>query len=109
MLRLSLPTRERGLKFSYLPVKPDSAASLPTRERGLKSAALDNKIIKGFVAPYTGAWIEIILWDAPAASAARSLPTRERGLKFRIDDIECHKVDVAPYTGAWIEISVQPQ
>ena len=55
------------------------------------------------VAPYTGAWIEII---APVVEGGEdtSLPTRERGLKY--DDGETIWVDreVAPYTGAWIEI-----
>ena len=56
------------------------------------------------VAPYTGAWIEIIaevdthkIWD-------ESHPTRVRGLKFlRLQSNSCLFI-VAPYTGAWIEI-----
>ena len=33
---VSLPTRERGLKYEDLPGKPHVVESLPTRERGLK-------------------------------------------------------------------------
>ena len=57
------------------------AGSLPTRERGLKYS-IEGGFGKGEnVAPYTGAWIEIL-------SHSIILP------------IEL----VAPYTGAWIEI-----
>ena len=57
-MTLSLPSRERGLKFDL--------GGLVGRERG--------------VAPFTGAWIEIS--TTPAAISARvSLPSRERGLK----------------------------
>ena len=33
------------------------------------------------VAPYAGAWIEILISAAARTQTARSLPTRERGLK----------------------------
>ncbi|SPF49127.1 hypothetical protein SBF1_4320007 [Candidatus Desulfosporosinus infrequens] len=56
---MSLPTRERGLKFN-LP--------LPQLERNL-------------VAPYAGAWIEIVSDQEKVCPLNRSLPTRERGLK----------------------------
>ena len=36
----------------------------------------------GSVAPYAGAWIEILNEELNAALAVGSLPTRERGLKF---------------------------
>ena len=34
---MSLPSRERGLKFLYVSLKGFSLSSLPSRERGLKS------------------------------------------------------------------------
>ena len=34
------------------------------------------------VAPYAGAWIEILAYDGVFAGS-ESLPTRERGLKYR--------------------------
>ena len=58
---MSLPSRERGLKF-----RPQSSVyldfqSLPSRERGLKF--LDKNLLAQLkqVAPFTGAWIEITL------------------------------------------------
>ena len=77
------------------------------------------------VAPFTGAWIEIIVgaWEG---EMIRSLPSRERGLKYGKDKMEHAKTrslpsrerglkfghnllllrfyQVAPFTGAWIEI-----
>ena len=55
--------------------------SLPSRERGLKSLKKHQRRIAEAVAPFTGAWIEIMY-------ALISVQT------------SC----VAPFTGAWIEI-----
>ena len=54
--------------------------SLPSRERGLKSK--DGYITeeKVNVAPFAGAWIEIMI-NAPDINVEASLPSRERGLK----------------------------
>ena len=78
-----------------------------------------------YVAPYAGAWIEIIRLSPrrvlprslptrerglKSKSVAcffrdfRSLPTRERGLKSEDNVIETEPNRVAPYAGAWIEI-----
>ena len=78
---LSLPSRERGLKFDWEPRTPWRTESLPSRERGLKYLCL---------------WVGLPI--------STSLPSRERGLKsdrvavLDLDDL------VAPFTGAWIEI-----
>ena len=55
--------------------------SLPSRERGLKLPWSLLSRVCPYVAPFTGAWIEI--------------------LKERYGD---KNVTVAPFTGAWIEI-----
>ena len=55
--------------------------SLPTRERGLKLQFVQCLFGDTWVAPYTGAWIEILY----------------------LKDAGYHPA-VAPYTGAWIEI-----
>ena len=78
--------------------------SLPSRERGLKWFIYAAKITGEVVAPFAGAWIEIVLYSvgyccsdvAPFAGAwieifeyvqaiadHLSLPSRERGLKFQ--------------------------
>ena len=55
-------------------------ASLPSRERGLKSVSV--RTINGveYVAPFAGAWIEI-LGCSSLVGTRLSLPSRERGLK----------------------------
>ena len=58
------------------------------------------------VAPFAGAWIEMLLLDLLAVLLL-SLPSRERGLKSSAVPCYsmCHKV--APFAGAWIEIPVK--
>ena len=58
--------------------------SLPTRERGLKWERAAFFIAFSWVAPYAGAWIEIIEFGAGV-----------------------HYNGVAPYAGAWIEMHLQ--
>ena len=55
------------------------------------------------VAPFAGAWIEISAM-MPTISPQRSLPSRERGLKSNEADEVSGAVKVAPFAGAWIEI-----
>ena len=56
------------------------------------------------VAPFTGAWIEIVIYLARRGSPGRSHPSRVRGLKY--GQRRQNPVDgpVAPFTGAWIEM-----
>ena len=56
---MSLPTRERGLKFFYVNGISVFPRSLPTRERGLKLEAAHRYLSERQVAPHAGAWIEI--------------------------------------------------
>ena len=56
--------------------------SLPTRERGLKLMSTLCLAMANQVAPYTGAWIEILVASATKQAKNMSLPTRERGLKY---------------------------
>ena len=79
-----------------------------------------------YVAPFAGAWIEIILINPfgikisslPSRERGlkffrsirnlirfQSLPSRERGLKFNVDGTEVLRWIVAPFAGAWIEIN----
>ena len=61
---LSLPSRERGLKFTVDAMNTAEHLSLPSRERGLKSAC-----------------------RVPFFRFFGSLPSRERGLKFTYHNI----------------------
>ena len=79
----SLPSRGRGLKYSFKPLYFILCRSLPSRGRGLKFTYSRDRTPLGAVAPFTGAWIEI--------------QSRKISLLAKI---------VAPFTGAWIEISI---
>ena len=58
-VRLSLPSRERGLKFVSSHIGARYTESLPSRERGLKSTNAQRLKLLNEVAPFAGAWIEI--------------------------------------------------
>ena len=77
--------------------------SLPSRERGLKFLKELSIISRLWVAPLAGAWIEIRQirsYPRPLSS----LPSRERGLKSTGKKSKPGKKMVAPLAGAWIEI-----
>ena len=59
---VSLPSRERGLKFQPYGEPVTDCRSLPSRERGLKLFVDATHEGLGFVAPFAGAWIEIVLY-----------------------------------------------
>ena len=77
--------------------------SHPTRVRGLKQGYHLRPVRGGTVAPYTGAWIETLLWTTYGHGQRRSHPTRVRGLKPVTGGTMIYLFEVAPYTGAWIE------
>ena len=100
--------------------------SLPSRERGLKYSNHCIGTQCNSVAPFAGAWIEILSYLLQLVGIVASLPSRERGLKF-IKNTFGIKFDrslpsrerglkwfvyaakitgevVAPFAGAWIEI-----
>ena len=121
----SLPSRERGLKYFLPPFVPMSQSSLPSRERGLKWKIAAIAVWDAAVAPFTGAWIEIVnlggcyILVASLPSRERglkfvavgaqtnsfaSLPSRERGLKFLQGRSCARSLRVAPFAEAWIEM-----
>ena len=80
------------------------AVSLPSRERGLKFCKYLLSCKDLIVAPFAGAWIEIsgaLLFQTPSLS----LPSRERGLKSPKTPQKPGKPEVAPFAGAWIEMT----
>ena len=101
--------------------------SLPSRERGLKFLKVSGITVLWVVAPFAGAWIEIevIKWNEAEDGLSlpsrerglksgagdvswkgyQSLPSRERGLKFIVLLLRMLISHVAPFAGAWIEIS----
>ena len=56
----SLPSRERGLKLDEFQSETGDYWSLPSRERGLKSVFGLDAPTAITVAPFAGAWIEIV-------------------------------------------------
>ena len=82
----------------------EGVGSLPLRERGLKYYPMRQVRIYLLVAPFTGAWIEILshgcrcqsLWVAPFTGAWIEIQALISSARTR---------PVAPFTGAWIEIT----
>ena len=78
--------------------------SLPSRERGLKCKYCNFTLEERQVAPFAGAWIEIV-HILPSIAQTASLPSRERGLKSEIPNHPEIVAIVAPFAGAWIEMA----
>ena len=80
--------------------------SHPSRVRGLKLIIDITDHGTPFVAPFTGAWIEILMvlvaWHsvsvAPFTGAWIEMP--------HVKDGDKRYIRVAPFTGAWIEIAM---
>ena len=87
----SLPSRERGLKLCKSSPFSLQILSLPSRERGLKLIGNPCDTVSGAVAPFAGAWIEIcplllidfIIWVAPFAGAWIEIETPPNNMVFR--------------------------
>ena len=78
--------------------------SLPSRERGLKFCPQKLTRHPDLVAPLAGAWIEIKKKNGELM-LNKSLPSRERGLKLLYEAIDALIQQVAPLAGAWIEMT----
>ncbi len=55
------------------------------------------------VAPFVGAWIEICI-NSLSVAFVWSLRSSERGLKYMLKEQLENQTYVAPFVGAWIEI-----
>ena len=84
IILLSLPSRERGLKFKLTPENYYTKEVAPFAGAWIEIRNIKKNCTVFSVAPFAGAWIEIILskWN-----------------KFT--------ENVAPFAGAWIEIKPQ--
>ena len=104
LLPQSLPSRERGLKFTNMSLAVWAEQVAPFA--GAWIEILDNgRVLKAdFVAPFAGAWIEMLFSPYRQTHICESLPSRERGLKSSGITINAVDVIVAPFAGAWIEI-----
>ena len=81
--------------------------SLPSRERGLKFELRVRARVRGLVAPFAGAWIEIS--SAAACNFMQTVaPFAGAWIEIVGDRKQCIETGVAPFAGAWIEmLSVQ--
>ena len=77
--------------------------SLPSRERGLKFLAAFGPMRRGEVAPFAGAWIEIVI-SLSAASNTHVAPFAGAWIEISAALRCASRSSVAPFAGAWIEI-----
>ena len=79
---LSHPSRVRGLKYEVPERQRLHLRSHPSRVRGLKLCLVYRTDSGCLVAPFTGAWIEMILRSFAKGATKMSHPSRVRGLKY---------------------------
>ena len=77
----SLPTWGRGLKFVVISVSAAFASVAPYMGAWIEIVQDDGQTGNVLVAPYMGAWIEITVPRSGSTATITSLPTWERGLK----------------------------
>ncbi len=100
---LSLPSRERGLKYDLDAVDKLCRESLPSRERGLKFRNDFLCFAPPIVAPLAGAWIE--MGNRSSAESLRSVaPLAGAWIEIEQEAQSRTAKHVAPLAGAWIEI-----
>ena len=80
--------------------------SHPSRVRGLKSYVIAGSSTGYYVAPFTGAWIEISIHRLIRAFSASVAPFTGAWIEIFLKIINFSVDNVAPFTGAWIEIKV---
>ena len=126
MFLLSLPMRERGLKFVFSLALWVSYVA-PHAGAWIEIGTSMGELLRWMVAPHAGAWIEMPQGIVQGSAPRSSLPMRERGLKCKLDlnRFLCntslpmrerglkysnyqlaHDQLVAPHAGAWIEIEL---
>ncbi len=101
---LSLPTRERGLKFICIPVQPIGQLVAPYTGAWIEIEFCTTLIAEDNVAPYTGAWIEMLLKDNGYLPLIEVAPYTGAWIEIAVFTGIDKNNNVAPYTGAWIEI-----
>ena len=78
---MSLPLRERGLKFNTRHIVIIATNVAPLAGAWIEISGINCDYCPGLVAPLAGAWIEIVVGQIYEHSIQPSLPLRERGLK----------------------------
>ena len=103
---LSLPSRERGLKLHKAPRTLESKMVAPFTGAWIEILTRVQRQAHNYVAPFTGAWIEIY---QKLTKAQKYLVAPFTGAWIEILQRAAHRQhsQVAPFTGAWIEISTK--
>ena len=78
--------------------------SLPSRERGLKFGAGVPVVCLVNVAPFAGAWIEMVLSN-PVQLCTMVAPFAGAWIEIHLRRVRLQAEKVAPFAGAWIEIA----
>ena len=99
----SLPSWERGLKYRFKGSGLNETWSLPSWERGLKFIVFSFSEVVDRVAPFVGAWIEI-LQNFRSCPTCLVAPFVGAWIEILQNFRSCPTCLVAPFVGAWIEI-----
>ena len=78
--------------------------SLPSRERGLKFLKRLQLLVLSYVAPLAGAWIEILITFILGQPAILVAPLAGAWIEIYLQEGCQRSRVVAPLAGAWIEI-----
>ena len=78
--------------------------SLPSRERGLKYQRKEDKLWTVYVAPFAGAWIEICFLLSERTKVHIVAPFAGAWIEITKEKRMLAELFVAPFAGAWIEI-----
>ena len=81
-----------------------TSMSLPSRERGLKYQRKEDKLWTVYVAPFAGAWIEICFLLSERTKVHIVAPFAGAWIEITKEKRMLAELLVAPFAGAWIEI-----
>ena len=102
--RMSLPSRERGLKLATAMMIGLPSIVAPFTGAWIEINKNNNKKNKKRVAPFTGAWIEIRKKHALTTMGMKVAPFTGAWIEIGWCHARVLCNHVAPFTGAWIEI-----
>ena len=101
---MSLPSRERGLKFSTVRAFFRTTLVAPFAGAWIEIYVLATCNNCCLVAPFAGAWIEIVHTNMVLDNVASVAPFAGAWIEIDMPITEITGGMVAPFAGAWIEI-----
>ena len=103
IILLSLPSRERGLKYICSRCRCDRSSVAPFAGAWIEIINTYFRAAKVFVAPFAGAWIEIY-FTVDLLILRRVAPFAGAWIEILLFGGKLFVAVVAPFAGAWIEI-----